>query len=458
MNNYSREWVRLPQVEQFLQLACIQPYIALLSRPLVTQIVREHFKTVRHDKNRQHSGHQWLEADVCRLLSQRLHVRQSRVINATGTIIHTNLGRSPISSKLWQQVSDVNTHYSNLELALNTGKRGQRKGLVAELLGLLTGADDSLVVNNNACSVYLIILALAQGKEVIVSRGEQIQIGGGFRIPDILAMSGAKLVEVGTTNVTTCDDYINAITENTAMVLLVHQSNFVIRGFTESVDIRQLKAKLPANVILAVDQGSGVSTESFCPQEKAIGRYIQYGADLVCFSGDKILGGPQAGIVCGRNDLIKVLEKNPMMRAFRPGRIILSLLEALLIEKLNQHEAGKGISETLLERLPLTKALAEKLASHLPNKAEVITLTAVVGGGTLPDCDYPCYGVAISGEAKRISEQFRACSVPVIGVISHGRFILNLAGVTEDDFEILLKQFCILFPAQKPEIKWVATK
>ncbi|WP_242620215.1 L-seryl-tRNA(Sec) selenium transferase [Shewanella maritima] len=451
MNIYSNGRLRLPQVEQVLQRPFITPFIAQLSRPLVTQAVREYFAKVRASQQSQTITHFDLEAGITRELSKLMLVRQQRVINATGTIIHTNLGRSPISPELWDQVKDVNTHYNNLELALHKGKRGQRKGLIAELLQALTGADNALVVNNNACSVYLILLALAQGKEVIVSRGEQIQIGGGFRIPDILAMSGAKLVEVGTTNVTTCGDYINAITENTAMVLLVHQSNFAIRGFTESVDIKALKARLPEDVILAVDQGSGVSTEDFCPEEKDIGRYIKQGADLVCFSGDKIIGGPQAGIVCGRDDLVQILEKSPMMRAFRPGRIILSLLEALLVEKLNRSDMGKGISQAQIERLPLTKRYAEKLACYFGDKVEVQPMTAVVGGGTLPDCDYPCYGVAIVGEAKLLSEQLRACPIPVIGVINRDRFVLNLASVTEDDFEVLFEQLCALFaPEQQP--------
>lgn len=446
---------RLPQVEQLLQQPFLVSYIETLSRPVVVMVIRDYFSQLRLSDRFKLAG-----CDGCNIeddLSKQLHLlvrqRQTRVINATGTLIHTNLGRSPIDGQLWDAVKDVNTHYNNLELSLNTGKRGQRTGLLSTLLSRLTGADSGFVVNNNACSLYLILLGLAQGKEVIVSRGEQIQIGGGFRIPDILALSGAKLVEVGTTNITTSSDYINAITDNTAMVLIVHQSNFAIRGFTESADIKDLRCRLPKHIILAVDQGSGVSTEDFCPEEKPLERYVQQGADLICFSGDKILGGPQAGIICGHTALIEKLEKNPMMRAFRPGKIILSLLEELLVRKLNEDRTGQGISQKLISSLAGTKIKAEFLAAAYPESITAVQMTAVVGGGTLPDVDYACWGVSLIGNAQQHSRQFRGSSLPVIGVIQRDQYCLNLASVTEDDFQLLCQHLAAYFAEQVAPIE-----
>lgn len=221
------------------------------------------------------------------------------MLNGTGVILHTNMGRSPLFPEAWDAVRDLNTRYSNLELELQTGKRGVRSGLIPELLRILTGSEAALVVNNNAAAVLLTLSALAKDREVIVSRGQQIQIGGGFRIPEILALSGARLVEVGTTNITTPSDYLSALTERTAFVLVVHTSNFRIRGFASHPSVKVLADQLPPTVGLVVDQGSGVTTERI-PGETCVRRYLEDGAHLVCFSADKVLGGPQAGIVLGR--------------------------------------------------------------------------------------------------------------------------------------------------------------
>ncbi|MEI6860173.1 MAG: L-seryl-tRNA(Sec) selenium transferase [Shewanella sp.] len=431
---------RLPQVEQLLQQEFLSSFIEKLSRPVVTEVIRNHFAKIRQSKSFKELGCDGINIPQALTLHLNglLLQRQTAVINATGTIIHTNLGRSPINPELWDAVKGVNTGYNNLELKLSDGKRGQRKGLLNTLISALTGAESGLIVNNNACSIYLLLHDLAKGKEVIVSRGEQIQIGGGFRIPDILALSGAKLVEVGTTNITTADDYIDAITENTAMVLVVHQSNFAIRGFTKSADIKELSRRLPKEVILAVDQGSGVTSEDHFPEEKSVIKYISAGAHLVCFSGDKIMGGPQAGIICGQASLIQHLEKNPMMRAFRPSRVVLSLLEELLVRKLNGLESGKGISERLVSQLSSTSTKADKLTQRFPNHIEKCSLKAVVGGGSLPDIDYACWGVILAGDPLKLSHELRLINTPIIGVIQRDKFILNLASVTDADFELLM--------------------
>jgi len=428
---------RLPQVEQLLQHPSLQPYVLALSRPVVTEIIRSQLTLIRQSERFKVQGAEGIDvlAAVVKVCEVQQSKRQMRVLNATGIAVHTNLGRSPIVTEIWDSVREVNTGYSNLELELATGKRGGRNGLLPTLVNAWLGAEDCVIVNNNAASIYLILHALAAGKEVIVSRGEQIQIGGGFRIPDILALSGCKLVEVGTTNITTSDDYINAITDNTAMVLMVHQSNFSIQGFTESPDIQDVAKRLPEHVQLVVDQGSGLSSEQYASSETSLSRYLQMGADLVCFSGDKILGGPQAGIIAGRQGLTKILAKNPMMRTFRPGRIVLSLLEELLIRKLNQTPSGEGIAQHTLLRCQHTRALAERLVAKWAPYAEMVPMEMQVGGGSIPSETYDCYGLALllPGKAQQHLDALRAMPTPIIAYLHADRLMLNLATLLDDD-------------------------
>ena len=440
---------RLPQVDVILQYPELQPFITQLSRPVVVNCVRETLQQLRQSNTFKRQGIEGINVSDLVLTScqYRLRQRQTRVINATGTVIHTNLGRSPLSPQLWDAVREVNTGYNNLEIALSNGKRGERKGLLSSLLSVFAGSEAGMVVNNNAASVYLLLLELAKGKEVIVSRGEQIQIGGGFRIPDILALSGAKLVEVGTTNVTTADDYLNAINENTAMVLMVHQSNFAIRGFTESPDIHEVVKGLPEHVLLAVDQGSGLSSETLSQEETPLNRYLQAGADLVCFSGDKIIGGPQAGIICGKASVIDRLEKNPMMRAFRPSRIILSLLEELLVQRLNQCPQAQGIAQRTVNNLPVIEARTKQLAELFPHYCIMTPLQLIVGGGSLPDTFYPSWGVTlvISLPAQQVCDALRDLSTPIIATLRNNAVILNVATVLDEDWPILLAQLSTYF-------------
>ncbi len=442
---------RLPQVEQLLQQPFLAGFIDELSRPLVTQAVRDTLSELRQSEDfRQHGvASEHLEALIAKRCQQQLRQRQTRVINATGTLVHTNLGRSPLSSDLWDEVRDLNTGYNNLELDLATGKRGGRKGLIATLLTCLTQAEDSLVVNNNAASLFLLLQEVAKGREVIVSRGEQIQIGGGFRIPDILALSGAKLVEVGTTNITTAKDYLDAITDQTALVLMVHRSNFAIRGFTESADIGELARALPGQVVLAVDQGSGLTTEEFAPDETSVRQYIKAGADLVCYSGDKLMGGPQCGIISGRADLIKRLEKHPMMRTFRSSRIIHSLLERLLIHKLNKSPIGEGIAQRTLSNPAAMQAKASQLMTALPGCFVPVPAQLVVGGGTLPDEFYPAPALECTDPrpAQQLLDTLRELPVPVIATVRQQKVLLNMATLLDEDMELLITQLkALLLP------------
>ncbi|HHP5403680.1 TPA: L-seryl-tRNA(Sec) selenium transferase [Aeromonas veronii] len=443
---------RLPQVEQLLQQPFLAGFIETLSRPLVTQAVRDTLSELRQSEDfRQHGvAPEQIEALIAKRCRQQLRQRQTRVINATGTLVHTNLGRSPLSHELWDEVRDLNTGYNNLELDLATGKRGGRKGLIAPLLRCLTQAEDSLVVNNNAASLFLLLQEVAKGREVIVSRGEQIQIGGGFRIPDILALSGARLVEVGTTNITTAKDYLDAITDQTALVLMVHRSNFAIRGFTESPDIGEVARALPEHVVLAVDQGSGLTTEEFAPDETSVRQYIKAGANLVCYSGDKLLGGPQSGIISGRSDLIKRLEKHPMMRTFRPSRIVYSLLERLLIHKLNKSPVGEGIAQRTLSNPAAMQARASRLMAALPGCFVPVPAQLVVGGGTLPDEFYPAPALECTDPrpAQQLLDALRELPVPVIATVRQQKVLLNMATLLPAEMDLLITQLReLLLPA-----------
>ncbi|SDH47722.1 L-seryl-tRNA(Sec) selenium transferase [Vibrio xiamenensis] len=436
---------RLPQIEHLLQQSQFDIYIQTLSRPVVRSIMQQTLESIRRRPTFKTCGcegidvHALIERQCKKTASDKLQ----KVINATGTVIHTNLGRSPIDERIWDGVRDVNTGYNNLEIELSTGKRGGRKGILRALLREFVGADNALVVNNNASSLYLLLSELAHGKEVIISRGEQIQIGGGFRIPDILKLTGAVMVEVGTTNITTSQDYLDAITENTAMVLMVHQSNFAIQGFTQAPNIADVAKQLPDHVLLAVDQGSGLTDEGLGHNEPSAAQYLKWGADLVCFSGDKIFGGPQSGIVCGRSDLIERMEKHPMMRTFRPSRIVYSLLEALLVVKLNQDDAGQGVALRAVKNEPLIRQRAEALAARFSNYLYAKSMPLVIGGGTLPTVQYPSYGVAfkpLKRSVEAISRDLRSCPIPIITTIQNGELLCHFATILESDIARLNTQ------------------
>ncbi len=426
----------LPQIETLLQEPEIQNWSRRLGRPVVTEAARSVIASIRKSVLQEERELPPLTQIIVELVETCLKIEKDRlqkVINATGVIIHTNMGRSPLPRDVWRETEEINCGYSNLELNLGTGKRGKRKGLIPLLLSKLTGAEDALVVNNNAAAVLLILQTFAVGKEVIVSRGEQVQIGGGFRIPEILAQSGAGLVEIGTTNITTGEDYQRAFTEETSMILSVHRSNFAIRGFTSSPGTAELVRIKPENVLLCVDQGSGVVDESL-PGETSVRSHLKDGADLVCFSGDKMFGGPQAGIIVGRKDLISRLEHHPMMRAFRPGKTVYSLLEAILVRRLNGEE-NRTSQALAIEETELKKRGRRLLQGIDRSKASLIDSSFTTGGGTLPDESFPSLSVQLHSElqADRLLKKLRDATPPVIGTISNDAVELNLATIENED-------------------------
>ena len=428
-------------VDKLLEDERIKPLHLILSRPICADVIRTVLAALRTETDEDTSyNYDAIVAKCLTALQIKIKRPLQKIINASGTILHTNLGRSPLSKELWRQAEFLNTNHINLEYHINQQKRGGRAGFVNELLCKLTGAEAALVVNNNAAAIYLILKTLAGEGQVIISRGELVQIGGGFRIPDIMAEAGSRLVEVGTTNITTVDDYIHAITEHTKLLLKVHSSNFKIRGFTSSPSIKELRAALPSHIPLVYDEGAGV-LEAGLSEDISIKQALKEGADLVCFSGDKFLGSVQAGIIVGKKAYIDRLAGHPLMRAFRCGKVILSLLEASLIDKLNNSERPIGYAAQLLAIKPTkVKAQAERLAKALPvGLAEVIEADVEVGGGSLPDEFYPSYAVAInckvSLKVNQLVTALHNLPVPILGRVAEDRLLIYLLTIKEEDMD-----------------------
>ena len=353
-----------------------------------------------------------------------------RVLNATGVLVHTNLGRAPLADAALARVAEVGSGYSNLEYDLERGQRGSRQDHLRSLLRRLTGAEAALVVNNNAAAVLLALAALAEGREVVVSRGELIEIGDGFRIPDVLARSGARLVEVGTTNRTRASDYERAIGPETAILLRVHQSNFRVVGFSEQPRLDEL-AELARkhDVPLVDDLGSGALAA--VGDETTPAESLRAGADLVCFSGDKLLGGPQAGIVVGRTKLVERLRRHPLQRALRADKLTLAALEGTLSLALSPETRDRiPVLRMLHEPVEQVRARAERLAELVGGEVE--ETVARVGGGALPLAELQSAACAVEEE---LAEPLRLGNPPVIAVVRDGRTLLDCRALSDDEVD-----------------------
>lgn len=369
------------------------------------------------------------------------------VINATGVIVHTNLGRAPLSEAAIEAVTAVAQSYNTLEFNLETGKRGSRAVHAEQLLTQLTGTASAHTVNNNAAAVLLMLSALCQGKEVIISRSQLVEIGGGFRVPDVMAQSGAKLVEVGTTNRTHLRDYENAITENTAAIMVAHHSNFKIVGFTTEPELAELAELAHAHAIpLLYDQGSGAlfdTSEFGLTPEPTVPDGLQAGCDIVAFSGDKLLGGPQAGILCGRTDLMAVIKKHPLARAVRADKMALAALSATL----TLYHKEQALAEIPIWRM-ISRShadIAEEAADWTAQlqaqgvAAQAIAGESTVGGGSLPGTSMPTHLVAITHpEVEALAARLREHNPPVIGRIQDGRFLIDPRTVLPNQTQSLL--------------------
>jgi len=370
--------------------------------------------------------------DLAELLQEQIdsarapHLR--RVVNATGVIVHTNLGRAPLAEAALDRIRDVARGYSNLEYDVAAGGRGSRQDHVTTMLRRLTGAEAGLVVNNNAAAVMLALAALAEGRDVLVSRGELIEIGDGFRIPDVLERSGARLREVGTTNRTRATDYEAAISPDTAVLLRVHQSNFRIVGFTEQPSLEDLAQVAGRHELVLVDDlGSGALVD--VGDEPTARSSLAAGADLVCFSGDKLLGGPQAGIVVGRADLVEKLRRHPLQRALRADKLTLAALEATLTVAIDAPEEIPVV-RMLRESPETVRARATRLAELVDGEVEETVARA--GGGALPLTELPSFACAVGEE---LAAKLRACDPPVIALVRDGRTLLDCRTLADHEIE-----------------------
>jgi L-seryl-tRNA(Ser) seleniumtransferase len=354
-----------------------------------------------------------------------------RVLNATGIVVHTNLGRAPVADAALAHVAASSRGYSNLEFDLTSGSRGSRQDHLAALLRRLTGAEAALVVNNNAAALLLTLAALADGRDVIVSRGELIEIGDGFRIPDVLARSGARLVEVGTTNRTRAADYERAIGGDTALLLRVHPSNFRVVGFSERPALAELAAVARRHGLPLVDDlGSGALVE--VRDEPTVRSALTAGADLVCFSGDKLLGGPQAGILVGRADLLQRLRRHPLHRAVRIDKLSLAALEGTLLLYLDPRRALAEVPvlRMLHEDDAAVRARAERLAGAVGGDVE--ETVGRVGGGALPLAELRSYACAI---AEELASPLRTHDPAVVGIVRDGRLLLDCRTLRDDEID-----------------------
>ncbi len=449
-----KEYRHLPGVDKLTSNERLRQLGEELSRTSFVELIRNHLEQTRLDiaaGSPCPSLDNIVEAIIargCALIKPGLRP----LVNATGIILHTNLGRAPLSEETAAAMNTVASTYSNLEFDLNSGRRGSRNSHIEQSLCRLTGAEAALVVNNNTSAVLLALSALTRRKEVLVSRGQAVQIGGGFRIPDVMRQSGARLVEVGTTNCTYAVDYEQAISPRTAALMRIHLSNFKMIGFTHSVTLEELVALGKThNLPVLDDLGSGClldTTQFGLDPEPTVQQSIATGADLVFFSADKLLGGPQAGIVAGRKELIEKLKKHPLARAVRIDKTGLAGLAATLVHYLK----GEAIT-----KIPVWRMIATPLdeieqraviwAGPLKRLARVIAGETMVGGGSLPGATLPTWLVAIGeegGKSKRniaqvIGQRLRQREIPVIGRINENLLLLDPRSVLPGEDRIVLK-------------------
>ncbi len=395
---------------------------------------------------------------VAAIAAQLVQPSLRRVINATGVVLHTNFGRAPLGDEVMARVAEIAGHYSNLEYDVDARARGSRHGHLVDLLLDLTGAEDAVVVNNNAGAVMLALAALAADREVVVSRGELIEIGGSFRVPDVMRMSGARLVEVGTTNKTHLRDYAGAITDDTGMLLKVHRSNFAIVGFTVEVELSDMvELARERGVVSMIDLGSGamLEAEDFraagLPPEPSVRATVATGVDVATFSGDKLLGGPQAGVIVGRADAVAAARSHPMMRALRPDKLTMAGLEATLsIYRDGRARDAIPTVAMLTARPEELRARADALVAAIGATAdwlaiEIAPCESAVGGGAMPEATPASVGVVLrpreSGRpgcsATAIDRKLRGARYPIVGRLADDCLILDVRTLTGDEIDIV---------------------
>lgn len=462
MNDKTRELLKnLPKIDEVFLLLEDSCVFEGLSRDIVVekcrQVVEEMRKTILEADKKGRKGAPPSSADeAAQEVRKRLLALYSyslrRVVNATGIILHTNLGRAPLCADALQRIVAVSEGYSNLEFNLDKGKRGTRYDHVRELLCCISGAEDAIIVNNNAAAVLLALNTLSAGQEAIVSRGELIEIGGAFRIPEVMEKSGAILREVGTTNRTHLSDYENAVNSNTGVILKVHTSNFKVLGFTDEIGLGELVELGKKNSVPVMnDLGSGcfVPLDSYgFDREPTVQEVIKAGADVVTFSGDKLLGGPQAGIILGGKTVLDTIKKNPLNRALRIDKLTLAALEATMMYYLDLDSAVRDVP--VLRALTEPVAEVEKRAHTLVALLEQLSLkdmtfsitgdTSMAGGGSLPTQEIPTFVVAMHSStipASRLERKLRKLKIPIIARIYEDKVLFDLRTIPEEEFGLI---------------------
>jgi L-seryl-tRNA(Ser) seleniumtransferase len=438
----------LPSVDRLLLSQELGGAITELGRETVKQAVRDELEERRQQIAS--GGNELAEASLLEAIQQRAYSSVApslkQVINATGVIIHTNLGRAPLSDATVEAMATVGRSYSNLEFDLESGGRGSRYDHLEQLLVRVTGAEAAMAVNNNAAALLLALSALCQGREVLISRGQLIEIGGGFRVPDVMAQSGAKLVEVGTTNRTRLSDYSAVINENTAALMRVHESNFRVIGFTESVGIEELASLAQERGVLAMDDlGSGclIDPRPFgLVSEPMPQASLRAGADLVFFSGDKLLGGPQAGIIAGSKDLIATLRRHPLARVLRLDKTSIAGLNATLLHYV-KGEATREVPVWRMIAMPIEEMdqRASRWAHEIGSGSHVVDGVSMIGGGSLPGESLPTRLLSIpvsDRSADDFARALRGNKTPVVGRIDHDELCFDPRTVDRRQDETLI--------------------
>ncbi|WP_281703157.1 L-seryl-tRNA(Sec) selenium transferase [Parvimonas micra] len=446
----------IPKVDQILDNKVIKDLLDKNSKNLVMESIHEELDNIRnnisngYDKNIISNKIENLIDNIKDNLMNKKTFSLRNVVNASGVVIHTNLGRSVLNSEIFENIKKVSIGYSNLEYNLEKGERGSRYSHLSEIIKKITGAEDCMVVNNNAAAVMLILSTIAKGKNVITSRSELVEIGGSFRIPDVCRESGAELKEIGTTNKTHLRDYENAIDENTAALFKVHQSNFKILGFTEAVSSFELKSlKEKYNIPIIEDLGSGVLIDLSkygLSHEPTVQECIKNSVDIVSFSGDKLLGGVQAGIIVGKKEYIEKMKKNQLTRALRVDKFTLSALEAVFSYYIDEELAISKIPTLNMLTIKIEKLYdkAQKLIKYLGENNEfsyaIIDIDSEVGAGSLPTQKLPSKAIKVISKSfteNELEEKLRSNKIPIITRIYKGNLIFDVRTIFENEFCII---------------------
>jgi len=457
---------KIPKVDELLENSIIIEQMEAYPRVTILEAIRKELDKLREIIKQADSEFEKIDTYIASLPNKIAYeiVRANeshlkRVINATGTIVHTNLGRSLLAESAVKKVAEVAQGYSNLEYNLEAGKRGSRYSHVEELLGKITGAESAIVVNNNASAVMLILSTLSKNKEAIVSRGELVEIGGSFRVPAVMEQSGAKLVDVGTTNKTHPEDYIEAINEETGVLLKVHTSNYRIMGFTESVGLDELvKIGREHNVPVVEDIGSGVLIDLSkygLEHEPTVQESIEAGIEILSFSGDKLLGGPQAGIIVGKKEYIDKMKKNPLTRAIRIDKFTIAALEETLKLYLDEEVAINSIPTIKMATMGMQKLEEKsdelfKLITELDiaAKIEIVDQVSQIGGGAMPMSELPTKAIEIRPENMNVAlleKRLRNYKNPIITRVYKNTLLLDVRTISESEYKIVVEALETVF-------------